>query len=81
MTTLSSKQRSELKKYVLEACLSNMFGDGMEKEYILGGFPVFKGINHMTDDELLDEAGCIADDEEIRVFMLAIKEDEENSNV
>jgi hypothetical protein len=55
---LTDEQREVLKEYVFDQCLSCMFGDGLEREYILGGFPAFKGIDQMTDDELIEEAGC-----------------------
>jgi hypothetical protein len=31
-----------------------MFGDGLEKDYILDGMS-FKGLNNMSDEELVDE--------------------------
>ena len=71
---LTDNQRTELKKYVFDCCMSNMFGDGMEDDYIRDGFPAFKGINHMTDDELIEEAGCQSDPEEIERFLKAIEE-------
>jgi hypothetical protein len=72
--TLTDKQRKELKKYIFDSCMGSMFGDGLEAEYIHGGFPAFKGIDHMTDDELIEEAGCHSDPDEIEKFL---KENEE----
>jgi len=46
----------------------------MEGDYIRDGFPVFKGINHMTDAELFEEAGCQSDPKEIKRFLKAIEE-------
>lgn len=67
--TLSTKQRTELKKYLYDNCLSTMFGDGMEREYIMDGFPVFKGLNNMSDAELIEEAGGFSSPEEIETFL------------
>jgi hypothetical protein len=75
--TLTDKQRTALKEYIFDACMSNMFGDGMEDDYIRDGFPVFKGINHMTDNELLEEAGCHSDPEEIQRFLKAVETGED----
>lgn len=57
---------------VIESCKAQledwMFGDGMEEQYIMEGFPVFKGLQNMTDMELLIELGHFepgASDEEI----------------
>ena len=71
--TISDKQRDALKSYIFDSCMSNMFGDGMEADYIRDGFPAFKGISHMTDEELLEEAGCQSDPEEIQRFLKAIE--------
>lgn len=71
--TLTDKQRLALQEYVFDCCMSNMFGDGMEADYIRDGFPAFKGISHMTDDELLEEAGCQSDPEEIQRFLTALE--------
>lgn len=56
--TLTDKQREDAKRYIFDQCMSGMFGDGLERDYVSDGFPAFKGVNHMTDDELLEEAGC-----------------------
>ncbi len=67
--TLTKEQRKALEAYVFDCCVSNMFGDGMENDYIMRGFPVFKGIDNMSDDELLAEAGCQSDLEEVKNFL------------
>lgn len=67
--TLTKVQRIALERYVFDSCLSNMFGDGMEDDYIMNGFPAFKGISQMTDDELMEEAGCHSDPEEVKSFL------------
>lgn len=53
---LTDKQRKKLKEYIFDSCMSSMFGDGLEADYVRDGIS-FKGINNMTDDELLKEAG------------------------
>lgn len=71
--TLTDKQRVELKRYLFDCCMSTMFGDGQEDDYIRDGFPAFKGTNNMTDDELLEEAGFQSDPEEIARCLKALE--------
>lgn len=59
---LTDKQREIVKKFVFNQQLNNMFGCGMEEEYVMNGLPQWKGINHMTDDELLAESGVMSED-------------------
>jgi hypothetical protein len=54
---LTKEQHDWLYWYVGDTVLGVMFGDGLERDYVRDGFPVFKGIANMTDDELLAEAG------------------------
>ena len=54
---LTDEQRELLRKFVFNNSLSNMFGDGMEKDYVADGFPAWPGVNHMSDQELLEESG------------------------
>lgn len=66
---MNTKQREELKKYILENAHSSMFGDGMEQHYLLNGFPQWKGINNLTDQELLDHAADYSDAVEVQALM------------
>lgn len=49
------------REQLIEECkikyLDHMFGDGMEEEYVMEGFPEHKGLLNMTDDELLQGYG------------------------
>lgn len=53
---LTEAERAALRREVTAQLLDDMFGDGLEREYVTGGFS-FKGVNNMTDEELLDELG------------------------
>jgi hypothetical protein len=66
---LTVAQRAAPERYVFDGCLSMMFGDGMEDGYIMDGFPEFKGINSMSDDELLAEAGTFSTTDEVKTFL------------
>jgi hypothetical protein len=54
---LTEQERSELKALLGQQCLDNMFGDGLERDYIIEGFPAWKGLANMSDLELLEELG------------------------
>ena len=54
---LSKMERAELVEQLADDRMSHMFGDGLERDYIMDGFPVDKGLNHMSDAELLEELG------------------------
>jgi hypothetical protein len=71
--TLTKAQRTALERYVFDGCMSSMFGDGMESDYIMGGFPTFKGIRYMSDDELFVEACDFSDKNEVKKFLRGIK--------
>ena len=53
--TLTEEQRDGLICELFGMRMDAFFGDGMEEEYVLEGFPGFEGLNNMTDVELLDE--------------------------
>lgn len=83
---LTDEQRNKVKRYIFDSCMSCMFGDGLEADYIRDGFPAFKGIDHMTDDELLEEAG-MNETESLEELLKRIEfgedvdEDEDNEDV
>lgn len=54
MNELSSKTKDELQKFLADMRMDNMFGDGMEDEYVWGGV-VIVGIHDLTDKALVDE--------------------------
>lgn len=57
-TSLTDEEREELREHVFDNLMSDMFGDGLEDDYVRYGFPPsFKGVNKMTDEELIDELG------------------------
>lgn len=51
---LSDTTRALLKEVLVGICSDNMFGDGMEQEYIMDGMG-FPGLNNMSDEELIQE--------------------------
>lgn len=55
MKKLSDSTKEQLKQQLLIIFRSGMFGDGLESEYIMYGFPVFKGLNNLADIELVQE--------------------------
>lgn len=57
VTLLTDEERREAVETAKIQCLDHMFGDGLEEEYVLSGFPSFRGLLNMTDDELLQELG------------------------
>lgn len=52
---LTDKIREDLVLYLADAMKDTMFGDGLERDYILDGFPVWGGLRNMADRELLIE--------------------------
>jgi hypothetical protein len=54
---LSDEERETLIEHLKVQLMDWEFGDGQEEEYIMCGFPVFKGLVNMTDLELLEELG------------------------
>lgn len=83
MSLLTEEKRKILIEECMNDCLDNMFGDGQEKNYVLDGFPHFKWLLNMTDDELLCEYGHynseLRTSPELRAqaFRDELKEDEE----
>ena len=71
---LTKTKREALERYVLDSCLSSMFGSGQETNYLKNGFPAFKGISHMSDDELFNEAVNHSDADEVQDFLQNVKE-------
>lgn len=65
---LTPEQREVLVAYLADACMDNMFGDGLERDYVMDGFPEWKGLANMTDQELLDEA-LIETEEDLEEFL------------
>lgn len=65
MWRLTSVQRDELKRILSDCRMGGMFGDGLELEYILDGFPNTPGLNEMSDEELVKEySECVDEDDE-----------------
>lgn len=56
MSLLTDNERAELVALLKETLLDFMFGDGHEELYVLEGIE-FKGLNNMSDEELLLELG------------------------
>lgn len=54
---LTEHERDELRILLLSDLRSNMFGDGLEEMYLTEGFPLFPGVDNMSDAELLEELG------------------------
>lgn len=61
---LTAAELETLRNWVAETLRDHMFGDGMEDAYIREGFPVFKGVDSMSELELLDELGHYNADED-----------------
>lgn len=57
MSLLTPEERARAIENAKIQCLDHMFGDGQEEEYVMNGFPEFKGLTNMTDEELLIELG------------------------
>ncbi len=53
----------DMKKELLQFRLDTYFGDGLEEDYCMGGFPDLPGLNTMTDEEIIEEYNSIQDDE------------------
>ncbi len=61
---LDDKAKKEIKEKIAQAMHDNSFGDGLEEDMIWEGWS-FKGLNNMSDDELLQEYEyCGAGDED-----------------
>ena len=54
---MSDLERDKLRDHLRMQLMDWMFGDNQEKEYVMCGFPEFKGLMNMTDAELLEELG------------------------
>ncbi len=52
---LTEDTKKEMIEDLKDALLEGMFGDGIEEDYIMDGFPDFKGLSNLTDEELLSE--------------------------
>lgn len=57
MGPLSREERQALIEHLKVQLRDWMFGDNQEEEYVMSGFPLFKGLSNMTDMELLLELG------------------------
>lgn len=57
MSLLTPKEREILIQTGKDQDMSFMFGDGMEEQYVMEGFPEHKGLLNMTDEELLRHVG------------------------
>ena len=67
MLRLNDDLREELKDQLCDDRMCGMFGDGLEKEYIYEGTTIV-GLNHMNDEELVEEYSWYADkDDELLV--------------
>lgn len=55
---MTDKQRDALKGYVFNLVLG-WYGHKSIEHYIRVGFPEFRGIDKMSDEELLHLAGCV----------------------
>ncbi len=53
---LSETTRGKLIDILTESMLASCFGDGLERDYVLDGFPEHKGYRNYTDKELVEEA-------------------------
>lgn len=63
MYKLSDSTKEQLKEQLVKILYNGMFGDGLEREYIMDGVS-FKGLNNMTDEELVDEYDrCVCEDD------------------
>ena len=51
---LTDEMRKAIKTNLAQTLMDTMFGDGLEEEYIMNGIS-FKGLDNMTDEELLNE--------------------------
>ncbi len=63
---LSEKTKTEVIDYLADSLRSTMFGDGLEDDYIRCGMG-FKGLENMTDQELLDEMSDLDEDDELLI--------------
>jgi len=63
MSKLNTHTKQALEKIVIDAYMTSMFGDGQEKEYVMNGIR-HKGVYHLTEEELVDEARCFCFEEE-----------------
>jgi hypothetical protein len=57
VSLLTEDERARLVEELRIWLTASMFGDGQEDDYVMEGFPPFKGLENMTDDELLLEYG------------------------
>lgn len=62
---ISEKTKDEVIEELADWLKSGMFGDGLEDDYVRDGIN-FKGLNNMSDQELLDELlGIYEEDHEL----------------
>ena len=59
---ISDAAREQLISELVYHVEQTMFGDGLEREYILDGFPQFVGLNHRSDEELFEIARELFDE-------------------
>ena len=72
---VTSEVRARLVEVLAEHRLAGMFGDGLEREYVMGGFPTTKGLALMTGAELIEEVRadlCGTDCETFHHVLLAV---------
>ncbi len=64
MTRLNDAVRDKLKQVLANDRMSSMFGDGLERDYIMDGCTIV-GLNQMSDEDLVEEyeQGVSEDDE------------------
>ena len=61
--TLSDSLKKEIVKELYQIRLDGMFGDGLERDYIMDGVTIV-GLNDMTDDALVEEYRESVDNDE-----------------
>jgi hypothetical protein len=54
---LTEEERGRLIELLCDQRITMMFGDGLETDYVMDGFPTDPGLRHMSDLELLIELG------------------------
>lgn len=64
MSKLNPELRAKMSQMLGEYLHGAMFGDGLEHDYIVDGFPEFKGLANMNDRELYDEFEEMVDKED-----------------
>lgn len=60
---MTESTRNEIRELLIDTLQDGMFGDGMEADYVADGMD-FKGVNNMTDSELLEVMANIGYEED-----------------